>query len=116
MNHPHEHHASVVSGTRDPVCGMQVPEHAKRHFELQGQEYNFCSDGCMAKFIADPSHFVESKSEHEHPERPDRESGPESTEYTCPMHPEVRQPGPGSCPECGMALEPVAPPAPKSTV
>ena len=71
-----------------------------------GQEYFFCSDGCQAKFEADPRRYLTVAAEH--PATPAvSPAGTEATEYTCPMHPEIRQPSPGACPICGMALEPV---------
>jgi P-type Cu+ transporter len=84
----------------DPVCGMTVDPHTTPHrAEHQGRPYYFCSAGCRQKFIADPQrHLAGVGSE--------QEAVPEGTVYTCPMHPEIRQVGPGSCPICGMALEP----------
>ncbi len=81
----------------DPVCGMQVhPEHAAAKSTYREQTYYFCSMGCLTKFEADPEKYL-------HPgARPE----PMHAEYTCPMHPEVVRMGPGSCPKCGMALEP----------
>src|SRR5260370_9787442 len=85
--------------TLDPVCGMTVePQHAAGTSVYRGQTYYFCSQGCLAKFEANPERYL----------RPAAEAGPaQSVEYTCPMHSEVRQIGPGACPKCGMALEPV---------
>ncbi len=68
-----------------------------------GQAYYFCSAGCRGKFVADPTKYLHGVSAEAA-----EKSGPEGTIYTCPMHPQVRQLGPGSCPICGMALEPVA--------
>jgi P-type Cu+ transporter len=87
------------AGALDPVCGMRVdPGHAAGKSAYRGETYYFCSPGCAAKFQADPKKYL-------HPgTRPE----PMDVEYTCPMHPEVRQIGPGSCPKCGMALEPVS--------
>jgi P-type Cu+ transporter len=83
----------------DPVCGMTVNrETAKHRFSYQGQEYLFCSARCRGRFEAEPARYLQPKQ----PE-PGAAAG---TIYTCPMHPEVRQVGPGSCPICGMALEP----------
>ena len=79
------------------------PADAVGHVDHKGQTYYFCSDSCVEQFRADPGRFL-------NPQRTERAAGagdPEA-EYTCPMHPEVRQKGPGSCPICGMALEPVA--------
>ena len=87
---------------RDPVCGMMVdPDHSAGSVAHQGQTYHFCSQGCAAKFQADPERYLHPQAA---PEAMDEQPG---VEYTCPMHPEVRQIGPGSCPICGMALEPV---------
>jgi P-type Cu+ transporter len=99
------HPASSVPKTsgpkvKDPVCGMDVtPATAAGGFEYRGQTYYFCSKSCLAKFQADPLKYLEPK-----PVLP--VAGTSEVEYTCPMHPEVVQMGPGSCPICGMALEP----------
>jgi Cu+-exporting ATPase len=95
------HHAPATSTltVKDPVCGMNVDPHQTPHrHELQGQTYYFCSAGCCTKFAADPDRYLG--------ERPPAPTRPDAI-YTCPMHPEVRQVGPGSCPICGMALEPL---------
>jgi Cu+-exporting ATPase len=82
----------------DPVCHMTVdPTQAGGKSEYKGHTYHFCSKGCVAKFEADPERYL-----HPVPALPE----PANVEYTCPMHPEIRQIGPGSCPICGMALEP----------
>jgi Cu+-exporting ATPase len=85
----------------DPVCKMRVlPETAVAQFEYNGKTYYFCATRCMERFRADPSAFLKpNKAEPAQPAASD-------VIYTCPMHPEVRQKGPGSCPKCGMALEP----------
>ncbi|WP_280960081.1 heavy metal translocating P-type ATPase [Enterovirga rhinocerotis] len=86
----------------DPVCGMSVdPASAKHRAEHAGQEYLFCSAGCRTKFLADPERYLDPAKA-----KAAAEAVPEGTVFTCPMHPEVRQVGPGSCPICGMALEP----------
>ena len=86
------------AGALDPVCGMRVdPEHAAAKSTYQGQSYYFCSAGCRAKFDGDPEKYLHPGAQPE---------AMHAVEYTCPMHPEVRQLGPGSCPKCGMALEP----------
>ncbi len=91
---------------KDPVCGMQVdPAKAAGTSQHQGQTYYFCSKGCKAKFDANPGGYLA-------PQAPPPVAAPshpasDAREYTCPMHPEVRQIGPGACPICGMALEPV---------
>jgi Cu+-exporting ATPase len=92
---------STDSRVIDPVCGMSVtPERAAGHHEYRGQTYYFCAKSCLERFRADPERFL----------KPAPATPPARTdvEYTCPMHPEVRQWGPGSCPKCGMALEPLA--------
>jgi Cu+-exporting ATPase len=87
----------------DPVCGMRVDiATAKHRFEYRGQEYLFCSGRCRERFAADPEKFLTPKE----PEQKAEPAMPGGTIYTCPMDPEVRQVGPGSCPICGMALEP----------
>ena len=93
----HEHH-HVEGGVLDPVCGMTVDPHtAKNRAEYRGHPYYFCSAGCRAKFVADPQKYLDERKD---------EAVPEGTIYTCPMHPQIRQVGPGSCSICGMALEP----------
>ena len=87
---------------RDPVCGMTVDPHKTPHrHEHEGRTHYFCSAGCLTKFSADPQKYLDP-SQGKAPA-----DVPEGTIYTCPMHPEIRQVGPGSCPICGMALEPV---------
>jgi Cu+-exporting ATPase len=94
-----------AAGARDPVCGMLVdPEHAAGSSTYRGQVYHFCSQGCAAKFEASPEKYLHPSAQLE-PMTPEAAA----VEYTCPMHPEVRQMGPGACPKCGMALEPVSP-------
>ena len=83
----------------DPVCGMRVdPATARHRTAYHGQDYFFCSGRCRERFEAEPEKFLQ-------PKQPEP-AAPAGTIYTCPMHPEVRQVGPGSCPICGMALEP----------
>lgn len=95
-----QHDAPASSKAIDPVCGMTVDPHTAKHrHDHLGHTYYFCSAGCRTKFIADPDKYL-SPREH------DAEPVPEGTIYTCPMHPEIRQVGPGACPICGMALEP----------
>ena len=85
----------------DPVCGMSVaPETAHGSYDFNGETYYFCALSCLNKFRQNPQIFLEKKKE----EKQAVES--EGKEYTCPMHPEIVQIGPGSCPKCGMALEP----------
>src|SRR5580704_4311233 len=91
------------AGALDPVCGMRVdPERAAGTSTHQGKSYYFCSTGCRTKFEKSPEKFLHPGARPE----PMHAPTPDDVEYTCPMHPEVRQIGPGSCPKCGMALEP----------
>jgi Cu+-exporting ATPase len=92
--------APPVQSEVDPVCGMNVnPEHCAGSHLHEGKTYYFCGTSCLEKFKANPARFLRGASPHV-----DAMPG---AEYTCPMHPEVRQIGPGVCPKCGMALEPV---------
>src|SRR5688572_3639633 len=85
--------------TTDPVCGMTVdPASAAGHVDYKGKTYHFCSQHCVHAFKANPEKFLAGKAKTE--QRSD-------AEYTCPMHPEIVQVGPGSCPKCGMALVPM---------
>src|SRR5688572_25342310 len=84
----------------DPVCKMRVmPEKAAARLSHNGKTYYFCAVRCMERFRANPAAFLE-------PQPVDAQSVSADVIYTCPMHPEVKQKGPGSCPKCGMALEP----------
>ncbi|OYW55448.1 MAG: copper-translocating P-type ATPase [Hyphomicrobium sp. 32-62-53] len=85
---------------KDLVCGMDVDPHAAKHSaEHEGHPYYFCSAGCRTKFIANPTTYLDKSAGDDH-------AVPAGTIYTCPMHPQIRQIGPGACPICGMALEP----------
>src|SRR5712664_4148130 len=85
----------------DPVCGMSVNTATARHkLQLGGETHYFCSRGCLEKFSANPERYAKKSSAP----APAADAG---ALYTCPMHPEIRQIGPGACPKCGMALEPV---------
>ncbi len=86
----------------DPVCGMTVKPESPHHCEYHGTDYRFCSAKCLAKFQASPEAYLKKPMEEE--ARAHHAGG---MIYTCPMHPEIRQTGPGSCPKCGMALEPL---------
>ncbi|MFL5038151.1 MAG: heavy metal translocating P-type ATPase [Microvirga sp.] len=107
LGHPHGHGPGDASAgaehrMKDPVCGMSVDPHTAKHrAEHGGRPYYFCSAGCRTKFLADPARYLDPAATAK------AEPVPEGTVYTCPMHPEIRQVGPGSCPICGMALEPV---------
>nr|WP_313665738.1 heavy metal translocating P-type ATPase [Brucella intermedia] len=106
QGHAHDHAAVAQDDThkvKDPVCGMMVDPHTTQHkAEHAGRPYYFCSAGCHAKFLAEPERYLDPAAT-----AAKAEPVPEGTVYTCPMHPEIRQVGPGSCPICGMALEPV---------
>jgi len=109
---PHDHaHAGCCSSHKagapadtahqaiDPVCGMTVDPHTTPHkHSHHGHPYYFCSAGCRTKFAANPEKYLGDKAP--------AEDVPEGTIFPCPMHPEIRQVGPGTCPICGMALEP----------
>lgn len=88
---------------KDPVCGMDVdPATTSHHAMHAGHEYHFSSAGCRARFVADPARYLKSKS------HAGLEAAPGAM-WTCPMHPQIRRDGPGTCPICGMALEPEEP-------
>jgi P-type Cu+ transporter len=98
----------------DPVCGMTVAADSKLRFDHEGTTYLFCGAGCQAKFRGDPARYQSGNQ----PSKPapvalQQPSAPGSPGYTCPMHPEVHQEGPGSCPKCGMALERTTPAVPQ---
>ncbi|MDP1630223.1 MAG: heavy metal translocating P-type ATPase [Caulobacter sp.] len=102
----HAGHGCCAAGAKpagsviDPVCGMTVdPKTTTHHASHAGANYHFCSAGCRTKFQADPDRYLSK-------DRAPEPAAPAGTIYTCPMHPEIRQVGPGSCPICGMALEP----------
>jgi Cu+-exporting ATPase len=124
MNHEHAHHKSCCAGKPstpaaaediDAVCGMTVKADSPHHSQHGGHDYRFCSSGCREKFDANPARYTETQqpAKHSaHQERPGQSPStatPPATTYTCPMHPQIRQSGPGSCPICGMALEPLVP-------
>ena len=89
----------------DPVCGMAVKPDSPYQAEHQGEHYYFCSQGCQSRFKKEPAKYLVPQPSVS----PSGKEGEVNSEYICPMHPEVRQMGPGSCPICGMALEPVLP-------
>jgi P-type Cu+ transporter len=103
----HRHDGSPEATERDPVCGMTVdPATAQHDAEHEGRRYYFCSPGCRQRFIADPGRYL----------APDQAPGEQATApsdgqtlWTCPMHPQIVRPEPGSCPICGMGLEPMVP-------
>ncbi|HTA17525.1 MAG TPA: YHS domain-containing protein, partial [bacterium] len=98
----HEHHDETENGPpglKDPVCGMDVDADSPYHHVHAGQTYYFCNPRCLEKFKADPVAYLE-------PRDAAGDHAAAGTIYTCPMHPEIEQAGPGPCPICGMALEP----------
>ena len=113
----HQHQSSL----KDPVCGMDVSKDNQHHHNYNGEDYYFCSRHCLDKFQATPESYIDKDKEclHEEPHE-EKEHGcchgkhshqharaaVDDAMYTCPMHPEIRQQGQGSCPKCGMALEP----------
>ncbi len=102
--HGHHHHTQVTDiKVKDPVCGMSIdPVTAKGgKSTFEGQDFFFCNPKCKTKFDADPNTYLTKVSAPKEVNTADKEQI-----YTCPMHPEVRQNGPGNCPICGMALEP----------
>lgn len=110
--------AERIKSAIDPVCGMTVDLRDAMASIKHGDEfYYFCSIGCAAKFEGNPEHYViHNQQEHGHysdhdqaAKQADQPAANTGTQYTCPMHPEIVQDGPGSCPKCGMALEPMTP-------
>ena len=102
-HHHHHHGAPAEGGVLDLVCGMTVdPKTTPHKSDYKGETYYFCSAGCRTKFAANPARYLKPRTP---------EPTIEGAIYTCPMHPEIRQQGPGSCPICGMALEPEMPSA-----
>ena len=95
----------------DPVCGMKVSADSPHHAQHAGQQYFFCSAGCRKKFEGDPGSYVKRRADVIVKATADYHVHSADTIYTCPMHPQIRQAGPGSCPICGMALEPLMPSA-----
>ena len=106
---PHHHDqdtdlAPDAETATDPVCGMQVEiKEGARSRDYAGETFHFCSEGCQEKFDADPYFYASGNAE-----KAAQRARP-GTQYTCPMHPEIVRDAPGSCPKCGMALEPMVP-------
>ncbi|MBU0859413.1 MAG: heavy metal translocating P-type ATPase, partial [Alphaproteobacteria bacterium] len=108
QDHAAYHNGHISSDMRtDPVCGMKVnPETAKHKTSYKKEDYYFCAENCLKKFKADPEKYLAPE---------EKETVLQGAIYTCPMHPQIRQEGPGSCPICGMALEPEMPSAEETT-
>ena len=118
-------HSTTNESATDPVCGMTVSNNSPHSATSDGETFWFCSAHCRDKFVSNPSLFlkgVASRASHEHVSSGAHadhhhvatasitsKDAPPGTIYTCPMHPEIRQSGPGTCPKCGMALEPLMP-------
>ena len=104
----HQHVTAQTGAVKDPVCGMDVDpattEHVAQH---EGVTHHFCSAHCLTRFAGNPEAFVGGPTDDPTPATSSAAPGADEVEYTCPMHPEIRQLGPGACPICGMALEPV---------
>ena len=101
-----QHTAALMTADKpytDPVCGMKVAANPEKMVEYQGTTYYFCSTKCVTKFRADPTSYLDKSNTKAAP----TSAADQGAIYTCPMHPEVRQVGPGNCPICGMALEPL---------
>jgi Cu+-exporting ATPase len=108
MEHDHHHAAPDIPAgantAKDPVCGMTVAVKPDgRHAEFQGETFHFCSEKCQSKFKADPWFYASGRAARQ------KKAAPANVQYTCPMHPEIVRDAPGSCPICGMALEPMVP-------
>ena len=99
-SHGHADHGD--GSLKDPVCGMTVTAASPHHHDHEGHTYYFCGDRCRSRFAAEPQRYLAPKGG-------DDAVAPPGTTYVCPMHPEVRQDEPGTCPKCGMALEPELP-------
>lgn len=105
-HYDHSHHESSINTDKpftDPVCGMNVAADPLKEIEYEGNKYHFCSSGCMHKFVVTPQAYIKPNTAGS------VENVLSGTIYTCPMHPEIRQPAPGNCPICGMSLEPLMP-------
>jgi len=125
--HAHGHHAhadrahgadhgtsdavSPEFAAEDPVCGMTVDTRSALAHEHAGRRYYFCGARCRDRFAAAPAKFLDDAAPAPAKPEPKAATGGAEQVWTCPMHPEIRRPGPGACPICGMALEPLAPSA-----
>ena len=105
-----QHDGTHTATDHDPICGMQVnPDSAAGVAEYEGRRYFFCSTHCKERFEADPARYVGQIG----PPHSASAEGKPAGAYTCPMHPDERQHGPGDCAQCGMALELLKPAAPR---
>ena len=113
----------VAGKAVDPVCGMQVDADSPHRYAFQGREFRFCCARCRDRFSAEPGKYAQAGVQPAHghgaenaraiealpPPAPAEAAAPAGTIYVCPMHPQIRRPSPGTCPICGMALEPEMP-------
>jgi Cu+-exporting ATPase len=102
-DHSHSVNAAPLLTIKDPVCGMDVdPADSAGESSFQGKTFHFCSEHCLQEFKKSPAKYLEESGR-------DKQASPSASDviYTCPMHPQIRQTGPGSCPICGMNLEPL---------
>ena len=105
-HHAHHHHEGDAEA-RDPVCGMSIdPATAQHRAEHEGHQYLFCSAKCRERFVAEPTRYLTPA-----PVQPPPHAQAGKVLWTCPMHPQIVRKEPGSCPICGMALEPMTPTA-----
>jgi len=107
-DHPTQVADKSAQALTDPVCGMTVSVDSPHVLQHEGKPVYFCSSGCKAKFVANPAKYQVARPESKAPTPPTTERTVGGAIYTCPMHPQIRQAGPGNCPICGMTLEPVA--------
>jgi P-type Cu+ transporter len=111
-HHAHGHGAHLAENAdkpyTDPVCGMKVAAAPDRQIDYAGRDYHFCSVRCMDRFRADPQQYLTAADKQLQTPQAIQEAAA-GTIYTCPMHPQIRQPQPGNCPICGMTLEPLIP-------
>lgn len=129
QHHDHQGHTGSADKVRDPVCGMMVDPKTAVSADHEGKTYHFCCDGCRSTFVANPNKYLNARpfelpvrkstdqvhAHAGHHHAPHDKTGSKApataeganTKYTCPMHPEIIQDGPGDCPICGMALEPM---------
>jgi P-type Cu+ transporter len=113
---PHPDKAAEGNVLKDPVCGMTVGKDSPHHIEHEGGKIYFCSEDCLTKFQENPSVYRAKNEQPAESDEPEVHAPQKEIDlYTCPMHPEVKQAGPGSCPKCGMALEAETPAAPVGT-
>ena len=113
---PHPDKAAEGNVLKDPVCDMDVGKDSSHQTEYGGGKIYFCSEHCLTKFQENPSAYRAKHEQLAKSDEPEVRAPQKGIDlYTCPMHPEVKQAGPGSCPKCGMALEAETPASPVGT-